>query len=453
MLNSKKKIKAMRSEKSGVVVKWSKMKRLMWVFMLSVSPVFLFSVGPLNLATAEILQSELRPQAREQKINARDDGLRAFYKDGLKFEAGSGDLKFQIGGRIMIDWAFFDASDEFIAALAEPEDGTELRRARFFMSGLLYKLVKYKLELDFAGTKVVFNDAYIGLVGVPGIQNINVGHFKEPFSLEWMMSSNDFTLMERSLANTLAPNRNQGIAVYDTQALEKRMTWALGVFRPTGDDAKIEDNAGYNITVRITGTPLYDDKGKKLLHLGLGYSYVSLKDSLGMVRFHSLPEVHLASSYVDTGNFVANSYNLFGFEAAAVFNSLSVQGEYMFADVDSAASGDPTLHGYYVEASYYLTGENRNYKEGAFGRTKVRKNFLKNDGLGAWQLALRYSSIDLNDAGVTGGKENNITAGLNWHLNNNTRVMFNYVNTDIEGGAGQDFGNLEVFQARFQVVF
>ena len=83
----------------------------------------------------------------------------------------------------------------------------------------------------------------------------------------------------------------------------------------------------------------------------------------------------------------------------------------------------------------------------------MRKNFLKNDGLGAWQLALRYSSIDLNDAGVTGGEENNITVGLNWHLNNNTRVMCNYVNTDIEGGAGQDFGNLEVFQARFQIVF
>jgi len=430
-----------------------KVKRLVRVFMLSVFSVFAISEALSGLAAAEMSSTELRLQALEEKVKAGEDNLRVYYKDGLKFEAGGGDFKFQIGGRLMNDWAFFNANDEFKANFAEPEDGTEFRRARFFMSGLLYDLVKYKLQLDFAGSEVAFKDAYIGLVNVPVIRNINVGHFKEPFSLEELTSSKYITFMELSLANTFAPGRNMGFALYDTDALDKRMTWAIGVFRPTDDDAEIKDNSGYNVTARVTGTPLNEDKGKKLVHLGAAYSYVNPKDNVGPVQFRSRPEAHLASRYVDTGGFLADNYNLYGFEAAAVFNSLSVQGEYMIADVDSAAAGDPTLDGYYVEASYYLTGENRSYKEGAFDRTKVKKNFLQNGGWGAWQVALRYSSVDLNDAGLAGGEEDNISAGINWHLNNNTRVMFNYVHADIEGGAGQDFGNLDTFQTRFQIDF
>ena len=78
---------------------------------------------------------------------------------------------------------------------------------------------------------------------------------------------------------------------------------------------------------------------------------------------------------------------------------------------------------------------------------KPKKNF-GSDGGGAWELALRYSSIDLNDGDVTGGKMNDITFGINWYLNPATRMMLNYVYSDVE-----DLGKASIIQTRFQIDF
>jgi phosphate-selective porin OprO/OprP len=49
-------------------------------------------------------------------------------------------------------------------------------------------------------------------------------------------------------------------------------------------------------------------------------------------------------------------------------------------------------------------------------------------GTGAWEVAYRYSYVDLNDTGINGGQMNQHTIGLNWYLNDNTRLQFNYLN-------------------------
>ena len=44
-----------------------------------------------------------------------------------------------------------------------------------------------------------------------------------------------------------------------------------------------------------------------------------------------------------------------------------------------------------------------------------------------------------------------ITLGLNWHINRHARLMANYVVADYENGTAQ--GNADIFQVRGQVDF
>jgi phosphate-selective porin OprO/OprP len=242
--------------------------------------------------------------------------------------------------------------------------------------------------------------------------------------------------------------------LYDS-ALDERMTWAAGFFREADDNGNIQDDGGYSVTGRVTGLPLYADDGASLVHVGASYSYrdTTRDTSEGgldadAARFRSRPEAHLFDRFVDTGNFASDRVDLVGLEGAWVEGPLSVQGEYMFANAD--VSSDGNFDGYYVQASYFLTGEHRKYKPsaGAFSRVKPKNNFGLKDGLGAWEVALRYSSLDLDDGEIAGGELDSVTAGLNWYLNPNMRIMWNYIHAQKDG-----VGDADMVLMRWQVDF
>ena len=57
-------------------------------------------------------------------------------------------------------------------------------------------------------------------------------------------------------------------------------------------------------------------------------------------------------------------------------------------------------------------------------------------GLGAWEVAARYSYIDLNDANIRGGIMQNATAGVNWYCNPYCKVVFNYIHSFVTDRSG-----------------
>ncbi|MFC1888231.1 OprO/OprP family phosphate-selective porin [Thermodesulfobacteriota bacterium] len=382
------------------------------------------------------------------------EGFRVFWKNGFRIESSDKEFRLRIGGRIMNDWAFFlRQDDEVKATVGDLEDGTEFRRARFYMSGTIYGRVIFESEIDFTESEqggVETKDLYIGLKKLPIIGTLKVGHFKEPFSLEALMCSKYITFMERSLADVFAPGRNVGIMT-GGPIFAKRMTWHIGFFRET-DNAGFGkgDQGGYAGTFRLTGLPY--KKEDNLLHLGFAYRYSSPDDDV--VDFDARPESHLAENFVNTGDIPADRLSSIGAETALVAGPFSVQGEYMHAFI--IAPSDFTyksIYGYYIYVSWFLTGENRPYKSssGKFGRVRPRKNFLGNTkGAGAWEVAVRYSHLDLDDeeGRLHGGILNDFSTGINWYLNAHTRVMLNYVFADLE-----DVGNTSIFQMRFQVDF
>ena len=79
----------------------------------------------------------------------------------------------------------------------------------------------------------------------------------------------------------------------------------------------------------------------------------------------------------------------------------------------------------------------------AFQGPRPRNPFDGQGGRGALELALRYSLMDLNDGaglagtetplgGVRGGEQTTLAAGLNWYLNSNLKLMFNYMHVDVD---------------------
>jgi phosphate-selective porin OprO/OprP len=303
------------------------------------------------------------------------------------------------------------------------------------------------LQLDFAGGKVEAKDIFIEITDLPVVGNIKIGHFKEPFSLEELTSSKYITFMERPAVTAFNPSRNTGIMLHN-HVFKERLSWQIGWFRNTDSYGNNKDAANnQNLTFRLAGLPLYKEKEHRFLHLGMGYSH---RTGLKEYSISARPEAHMAGKYVSTGTIGdIERENLINGELAFVSGSFALQGELFQSSVNTHLSGPFDFNGNYVRISYLLTGENKSYKspgEG-FGRINPKNNFNgKDNGIGAWEVALRSSSIDLRDA--EGRQMNLFTAGVNWYLNPSVRIMTNFGLVDLH-----NIGRMNVLQMRFQIDF
>ncbi|MEN8149760.1 MAG: porin [Planctomycetota bacterium] len=375
------------------------------------------------------------------------------YSKGVKLKSNDKATEIKFGGRIMVDFAWFMPNDKMKDELGDPDPGAEFRRARFFMSGTIYSNVFYKAQFDFGGGDATFKDMYIGVKKLPVVGSVKVGHMKVPFSLEELTSSKYITFMERALpVEAFSPSRATGIQVGD-RLMDGNMHWNVMWFSENADDYGDAAGLESSFAARVAWAIVNEDEGRNLIHVGL--SFLHRDPYSNTTRHRARPSAHLSPYRIaDTGTFEVDSYDMIGLEFAWVMNSLSVQFEYMMSmnhDGDTDV-GDPTLMGGYVYVSYWLTGEHRPYKKGAFSRVKPLNDFGE-DGGGAWELGLRLAMVDLDDfdsgyAAPDTLKATNITVGANWHLNPNTRVMFNYVLSDTD-----DVGSVNVFEMRFQIDF
>jgi len=411
-----------------------------------------------RLAETERHASAQPPEPRAEATAAATaevpgpEGTTASTEGGhLQLSSRDGAFEFQVGGRLMADAAFFNEDDFQLG------NGREIRRARLFLSGTLFEHWDFKNQVDFAGNEVSLTAAYLRYAGLP--VTITVGHLKEPFSLEELTSSNYITFMERALPNVFAPSRNLGVAATASGAFDPdgNSAWstALGIFGDGVDNPDPLADESVAVTGRLTVAPAATHT--RLLHLGAAASYRDTGDRT-VAGFSQRLESHIADRrLLATGPIDAvGSLTRLGAEFAAAYGPLALQAEYLRADLDRAGSPDPGFDGFYVYGSWFATGESKagTYSGGSgkFGRLHPRAP-LADGGPGAWELAARYSETDLNDAGVSGGRERNLSLGVNWYPQASIRFMANYVNVlDVEGGPTPG-DEPAAFQFRAQVDF
>jgi phosphate-selective porin OprO/OprP len=310
-------------------------------------------------------------------------------------------------------------------------DGGEIRALRFGVFGTLNFEKPWVYTI--AGATNAFDKGFetenkddITLfdwrLDIPFFKNsvMSIGKQKEPISMERLTGMVFLPWQERSaVADAILPSRNVGI-VWNGNSPEKYSSWAFGVFNDWFDaDQDFSDSASQFVG-RLTWVPFRTEDESNLLHLGLGYRYSDAKEGF---RFRSEPEFNKSPVVVDTafGNDVANlpadkveTYNL---ELSWRKGPFWLASEYFRTAVKNPALEDPVFDGYYVSASWILTGEMRLYnkKNGLFRPVPISRTVYQN-GKGAWEISARYSDVNLTDGKVEGGDVQIGSLGLNWWL-------------------------------------
>lgn len=372
------------------------------------------------------------------------------WDNSTQISSSDGKFKIKFGGRIQFDIMAIEQNatlDEEFDAL----NGAEFRRLRFFSAGTLYGNIKYKLQFDFAAGDAGVKDAYIEVIKIPVVGNFRVGHFKQPFGFEMQTSSKYIEFMERGYTNAFTPERDLGLMIFNHE-FNKRLGWYAGYFFPSGTVGKYLGNQ-YRYTLRLVGLPVYKTTGRyTVLHIGVAYEH-QYQDNQELT-LNQRPEAHMAPKYLNLNIENVDRAEVLGGEIAFVSGPFTLQAEYMDALITPSVSNITKLahynyYAYYALFSWFITGEHRNYSQSSncFDIVKPKKNF-GDGGAGAWEVAVRYSYIDLGDKDLTAGMMNGFTLGMNWWVNPATRFTFNYIYADVV-----DTGYANIAMVRFQVAF
>ena len=160
--------------------------------------------------------------------------------------------------------------------------------------------------------------------------------------------------------------------------------------------------------------------------------------------FSSKPEDFLfARSLVSTGTLTrANDIVRLNAEALYQYGSWRIQGEYTHVDVDGfGGQPDRSFQGGYVEAAWVINGKGRTYRVAPpygsefavlTGVTIDDSQRISQGGYGVFEVAARFSALDLTSKNTTGGYLQDFTAGVNWYPDRNIRVMADYIHADAD---------------------
>ena len=406
-----------------------------------------------GLITTQDLETLEEDEQEAKKVEEESDPndlveVIANYK-GLVIKTRDDKFKFAFGGRMQFDAGLF------IQDHTKLGDGTEFRRGRIKSYGTVWYDWDYKLEVNFdPDLGVPITDGWLRYSGFESF-TVTVGHQKVPFSQSSMTSSNWQVFQERALSDAFIDNEEQGRRRMGVVLASHGDMWSYtgGVFSGGLDDSDGKDE-DFGTGHRFVFAPIAEKT--RVAAVGGSMIYREFKGR-SKLRLRARPESHLAGArLVDTGVLpTSQDIIMYNFETTVVVGRFHGQAEYTAAHVSrNAGRKDLDFSGFYLQAGVFLTGESRNYDQKSGKYKRVMPN---HESLGAWELAARFSQIDLSDRDLRGGVQRDLTVALNWWVNANVMFRLNYVygnadpNSDVTH-AGQD-EQIHAFTARAQIVF
>ena len=358
------------------------------------------------------------------------------------------------------------------------KDGTVFRRARLGADGTAPGGWEYRLLFDFGGTGVEnAGQLYEGWVQYSGLKPLHfrVGAFAPSLGLEDANSPSYLPFLDRPSPIDIARNVAGGDTRIGFQTAAYGPNWFtaaavtgrnVGVINTnnvipvttTTSSVTVGTAQTYSDQLGFTGRAAYDPLVGKdwRINLGVHGSYVDRPaDVTGpannggtpmssyVISLNGTPELRVdGTKFINTGNIPARHASTVGAEFAAQKGSFFLASEYEHISVErSDIASTPSFDGYYVEGTWFLTGESKTYNQstGAFdGPGAINHVFdPRNGGFGAVELALRWSDMNLNyhagaagtapaaDA-IRGGEQQIFSAGINWYPTPIVRFMLDY---------------------------
>ena len=285
--------------------------------------------------------------------------------------------------------------------------------------------VGYTIALDLtglyragAGPAVSINQLNFTLP-IARLGRVKIGKQRETVVREMIESRTAAPLLERSPSTTgFLPTRNDGLELWNS-VLDQRLVWSVAVFNSFLTNHLSFDDNGSQAEARIAVTPRAKGGDRNLLHMALSTRWSGPQnDSLA---FKSKPQANLAPNFIDTKLLAADASWMWAGELAAVQGSVSLLSEGVLVRLDQPASGHAGFNGWYVEASWFPRGENRQYdrSNATFGSIDMRGH------VNTFELAAEYNATDLSSGSIDGGDLARSTIAANWYRSRGLRASIN----------------------------
>ena len=390
------------------------------------------------------------PAADEPK----DPGTKVAAQDGFVVESGDGAFRLRVTGYAQADGRFFPGDED--------ELGTNaflLRRVRPIVSGTVGRIFDFNITPDFGGGAAVVQDAYLE-ARYSESARLRLGKFKVPFGLERLQSATNLLFVERGFPSSLAPIRDVGVQLHGDFG-GGVAAYAVGVFNGALDagSADTDTNDGKDVAVRLFLQPFRKSAALGAQGIGIGIAAVTGTQEGALPSFRSPGQV--AFFTYASGVSAGGTRTRVAPQASYTNGPFRVIAEYVRSSQDvKRGTGAIRVRNdaWQATAAWLLTGESP-----AWGPVSPRRPFEKGKGRGAFELAARYSQLDLDDAvfararadpARSAGGAKAFAFGLNWYLTRNFKYVANYERTRFDRGRAD--GDRETENAllfRAQVAF
>ena len=406
------------------------------------------AVAELKRSTTDQVAGINNRLAQQPKVSASNGRF--------TFASADGDFTLALRAFAQFDMAYFAQGRN--PAAVDLNSGTNFRRAQLGIQGTAWRDWSYSFVYDFGGNGVesrgyIYN-AYLQYDGAKPFY-FRAGAFSPADGLEDQTSHGDLLFLERTQSVDVARNiaASPGREAVSAWYQDERFLAAISYSgKKTTDGTSTGAAVGtFDAQQAVLGRVawLASNGAIKWLVDGHVSHVLKLADTTAspaatVIRFSNGPEVSVdASRTVDTGNIDATHVTEFGFESGAAYENLYAQGGWFHYGVQRRLAGlpNPDFSGWYVQAAWAPTGEEKAYEAATatFRQLRPAKPLGTPGGYGAFELKARWSSLDLDylpfstaaTGGVAGGKQDIWALGVNWYPTSGIRFELDYDNIQV----------------------